>query len=191
MDGLKFGKVSQIGRKPLEYRPIPNRRALARTFEPDSLIRPDCSWADLEDELACLSSTGENACSDAFPADSVLAAVVRPELIGIRAKTLRALQKKNSSVLVSDLDLRGYNRLEPGWISLRIACLVVALEITRLLAHQRPVLRNVRAIIEGSHLLDQMLPPVSPRLRPATRQARLARHNFWQSPDAVSRKSRH
>ena len=164
----------------------PNRTAAARTFEPDSLKRPDCSWTDFEHQLAGLASTPGNADPRVFHGDSVLGAVVRPELIGVRAKILRALQIRTPTVLVSDLDLRGYRRKEPGWISERIACLVMALDITRLEAARAPVLRDIRAIIEGSHCLDWNRAAIR-RRHGAARPARCLRQNSWQSPDARTR----
>jgi hypothetical protein len=129
----------------------PNGRVSARSFAPESLQRPECRWADFERELASLSTMDENACSGAFPVDSAVATVVRPELIALRTQTVRALHVNEPPVLISDLDLRGYSRLEPGWICMRIACLVMALEITRLAAGRPPMLRSVRAIIEPLH----------------------------------------
>jgi hypothetical protein len=153
-------------------------------------VRPDCSWANFEHELAGLAPTGGNACTRPFPANSVLATVVRPEVIGLRMRILRALQIDEPSVLVSDLDLRGYRRLEPGWIAARIACLVMALEITRLIANRRPVMRYVRTIIEASHWREAMVAPVRPRQGPVPRMARRSRQDSWQLPDEPTRKCR-
>ncbi len=128
----------------------PRGQELAPAFVPSSLQRPRGTWDDFELQLTKVVSGDSNCARYGITAGSILAVVARPELLGLRTKALKALQVAAASPLVSDLDLRGYSRSEPGWIAHRIACLVTALELTRLAANSRPMLPSVRALVEES-----------------------------------------
>jgi hypothetical protein len=51
---------------------------------------------------------------------------------------------------LSDLDLKGYRRVEPGWIAARIACVVLAVELMQMAARSKPMFWSARAILEKS-----------------------------------------
>jgi hypothetical protein len=125
----------------------PRGQELAPAFVPGSIERPEVSWGDFELQLARLVSADGKAGRYGIP---ILAGVVGPQLLGLRTKVLKALQVAAAAALVSDLDLRGYSRSEPGWIAARIACLVTALELTRLASNRRPLMPRVRTIVEQS-----------------------------------------
>jgi hypothetical protein len=60
---------------------------------------------------------------------------------------------------VTDSDLRGYNRVEPGWIADRISALVTAIEIARMLTRREPLIKGASKVLEsfadGRRLVDK------------------------------------
>jgi hypothetical protein len=123
----------------------------ATAFAPDSLVRPDCSWSDFERKLSGAAVANETTDESAFAPTSVLGTVIRPEHTSVRMKVLRALQIRRPIARVNDSDVRGYNRLEPGWIAARISSLVAAVEIASILAGVDSVVRRARMVLESSN----------------------------------------
>jgi hypothetical protein len=139
----------------------PRGQELAPAFVPGSFRRPAASWEDFELQLATLASADGRSGRYGTTAGSILGVVVRPELLGLRVKVLRALQIGAAGPLVSDLDLRGYSRSEPCWIAARIACLVTAIELTGLATNSRSAMPSVRAIVEATPWRKWLSPDAS------------------------------
>jgi hypothetical protein len=66
----------------------------------------------------------------------------------LRARVLANMQTQPPTVRLSDIDLIGYRRAEPGWIANRIACLVIAVELVRMASSNEPIFSGARAIIK-------------------------------------------
>jgi len=139
----------------------PRGQESAPAFVPGSIERPEGNWRDFELELSRLVSADRKVARYGIPAGSILASVIDPQMLGLRTKVLKALEGAAVVPLVSDLDLRGYSRSEPGWIASRIACLVTALELTRLASNRNPMIPRVRTIIEQSPWRELIAYPVS------------------------------
>lgn len=108
---------------------------LAQAFDPVSLHAPDPSWDEFSRTVAALSRTvvsdeGGRAMT------SLLATVAGPQWLRRRSRILSALRRPGAQLAaIKDLDLLGYASDTPGWLPLRIGCVVAAMEIA--LAQQR------------------------------------------------------
>jgi hypothetical protein len=71
---------------------------------------------------------------------------MRPETIGVRAHVLEAIEVAHSP-RITDYDLRGYRRPEPGWIMDRICCLTIAAEVRRMIVDCEPAFERVRHVL--------------------------------------------
>ena len=108
---------------------------LAQAFDPVSLRAPDPSWDEFTRTVAALSRT---VVSDegGRAKTSLLATVAGPHWLPHRSRILSALRRPGVQLAaISDLDLLGYASDRPGWLPMRIACVVAAVEIAR--AQQR------------------------------------------------------
>jgi hypothetical protein len=66
------------------------------------------------------------------------------------ATVLANMQIQPPAMRLNDIDLKGYRRVEPGWIANRIACVVIAVELVRMALRQEPIFLDARTIIERS-----------------------------------------
>ena len=71
---------------------------------------------------------------------------MRPENFGVRAHVWEAIDVAHSP-RITDYDLRGYRRPEPGWIMDRICCLAIAAEVHRMIVDCEPAFERVRHVL--------------------------------------------
>ena len=77
---------------------------------------------------------------------SILNIVMRPECFDVRAHVWAAIEVERSP-RITDYDLRGYRRPEPGWIMDRICCLAIAAEVRRIIVDCEPAFERVRHVL--------------------------------------------
>jgi len=133
-------------------------------FEAESIQRPTCRSQDLKIEFESLER--DNA--------SILNLVVRAESYSVQGRIWGALEARQRIPRVTNTDLRGYRRAEPGWIADRICCLLTAAEICRMMADREPALQRVRDVLETY--------PAAKRLVSECRLCRRRSHNWRQFP---------
>jgi len=105
-------------------------------FEAEMAHPPICGWHDLSfdiQELVREKST-------------VMALVAKPACAGIRADVWKVLEASNGP-RITELDLRGYRRDKPGWITERICCVALAVEIRRIIQGRAPAFEGVRDLL--------------------------------------------
>ena len=146
----------------LQYDPA--LRPYTLGFEAESIERPACRWQDLKIEFESL----------ARDKGSILNLVVRAESYNVRGRIWEALEAGQHIPRVTNADLRGYRRDEPGWIADRICCLLTAVEIYRMMADREPALQGVRHVLE-TH-------PAAKQLVGECRLCRRRSHNWRQFP---------
>jgi hypothetical protein len=84
---------------------------------------------------------------------------MRPEHRAVRSVLWESMEIGGPGRRITDAHLRGYDRSEPGWIAARISCLLVAVEIFRVLEDRPPAMKLVRGSLErhvaGRRLIDE------------------------------------
>ena len=127
-------------------------------------VEIDCRWQDLKIESEPLERDNT----------SILNLVVRTESYSVQGRIWEALEARQRIPRVTNTDLRGYRRAEPGWIADRICCLSTAAEICRMMADREPALQRVRDVLETY--------PAAKRLVSECRLCRRRSHNWRQFP---------
>jgi hypothetical protein len=115
-------------------------------FDAKSILPPTCEWKCVGAEFQAL--VRDKAL--------VLELASRPASSSIRAHVREAVEVARNPH-VTDLDLRGYRRAEPGWIADRICCLSVAAEIRRMIMGNEPAFARVRAVLESDPSARKLL----------------------------------
>jgi hypothetical protein len=126
----------------------PLMTATATAFTPDTFTRPTLAWRDFEKVISRIEE--QHQTSGFLVAGSVVKAVIEPEFSFLRAQVLASLQTQPPVMWLTDLDLKGYRRVEPGWIADRIACVVMAVELMQMATRSTPMFLSARAILEKS-----------------------------------------
>jgi hypothetical protein len=81
---------------------------------------------------------------------------MKPESYGVRARVWESMEVTRGP-RITDSDLRGYHRPEPGWIADRISCLTIAAEIVRIIVDRKPAFEPIRQILESHPAAKQLL----------------------------------
>jgi hypothetical protein len=126
----------------------PALRSFALGLEGHAVAVPDCSWSDLDRDFDRLARE---------PCCFVLARVATPEHAGMRNLVWESLEVGGNSRRIVDAHLRGYNRLQPGWIAGRISCMVIAVEVLRILEGQVPAIKLVRTAFESHPAAERLV----------------------------------
>jgi hypothetical protein len=87
---------------------------------------------------------------------SILNLVMSPESFGVRAHVREAIDVAHSP-RITDYDLRGYRRPEPGWIMDRICCLAIAAEVRRMIVDCEPAFERVRHVLVSQPAAKRLL----------------------------------
>jgi hypothetical protein len=124
----------------------PALRPFEAGFDASTVVGPTCSWRCIDAEFHALVQGGA----------SILNSVVRPESFGVRAHVREAMETPYRP-RISDYDLRGYRRPEPGWIVDRICCLAIATELRRMLVDREPAFESVRHILDALPAAKKLL----------------------------------
>lgn len=124
----------------------PALRPFEAGFDANTIVGPTGSWQCIDAEFHALVQSGA----------SILNSVVRPESFRVRAHVREAIETPYSP-RISDYDLRGYRRPEPGWIVDRICCLSIATELRRMLVDCEPAFDSVRHILEALPAAKKLL----------------------------------
>jgi hypothetical protein len=126
----------------------PALRSFALGLEGHAVAVPDCSWSDLDRDFDRLARE---------PCCFVLARVATPEHAGMRNLVWESLEVGGNSRRIVDAHLRGYNRLQPGWIAGRISCLVIAVEVLRILEGRVPAIKLARTALEAHPAAERLV----------------------------------
>jgi 6-phosphogluconate dehydrogenase (decarboxylating) len=86
----------------------------------------------------------------------VLKLVMKPESVGLRTRVWESMEVIRGP-RITDADLRGYHRPEPGWIADRICCLSIAAELVRIALDRKPAFEPMRQILESQPAAKQLL----------------------------------
>lgn len=120
----------------------------ANAFAPDTFAQPDLDWETFEHAVVLINREQNRA--RLLGAGSVLQTAISSEFFALRTLVLASMQTQPPAMRINDIDLQGYRRAEPGWIANRIACMVIAIELVRMLSRQEPIFLDVRTIMERS-----------------------------------------
>jgi len=123
-------------------------------FEAESILRPTGGWQRMYAEFQAL------VC-DNF---RILNLVMKPQSYGLRVRVWDSMEVTRGP-RITDSDLRGYHRPEPGWIADRISCLSIAAEIVRIVGDQEPAFKTIRQILESNPGAKQLLIDCRTKLR--------------------------
>ena len=122
----------------------------AAAFPPGSFQQPRDQWRNFEADVATAIGRPEGAPEDPFAVGSILGAVVSHDFAMLRRDVRAALQRRPAHIRIEDFDFIQYRRPEPVWIANRIACLVIAADVVRLLDDRPPLFPRVRRILAGA-----------------------------------------
>jgi hypothetical protein len=114
----------------------PALRPLEAGFDADTILGPTGGWQRINAEFQAL----------VHGKASILNLVMRPECVDVRAHVWAAIEVARSP-RITDYDLRGYRRPEPGWIMDRICCLAIAAEVRRIIVDCEPAFERVRHVL--------------------------------------------
>lgn len=116
----------------------PAMREFTVGFESEMAHPPFCGWRDLACDIKELVRDKP----------VVMALVTKPECAGIRAEAWSVLEAANGR-RITELDLHGYRRDKPGWITERICCVALAVEIRRIIQGQATAFEGVRNLLKS------------------------------------------
>jgi hypothetical protein len=120
----------------LQHDPV--LREFTRGFDAEMARPPMCGWHDLDCDIQGLIR-GKSR---------IVSLVARPECFDIRAQVWEAIAVSNTP-RVTELDLRGYRRDKPGWLTERICCVSLAAEIRRMALGLPPAFDAIRSLLEA------------------------------------------